>query len=145
MYGGAAVTIIGILVNLTTLGNIRQQRPIMSEALRTSTQNQAVVEFIVGGLLVATIWAFMAVACRNGMSWARITGTVLFAIDTVYVTELVVGLDNVHPPGAVKALAIVMWFFGLAATVLLWQRAASPHFSFRGRGARGTREAHDAK
>ena len=133
MYGGAAAGIIGILVNVTTLGVIRQQRPIMSAALRTSTQHQAIAEFIVGGIVVAALWTFLAMSCRAGKSWARIVSTVLFAIYTVYATEIVIGFDQVNPPGAVHVYTVIMWLIGLTATILLWGRTASGHFAAPGR------------
>jgi hypothetical protein len=133
MYGGAAAGIVGILVNVTTLGVIRQQRPIMSDALRTSTQHQAIAEFIVGGIVVAALWTFMAMSCRVGKSWARILSTVLFAIYTVYATEIVIGFDRVNPPGAVHVYTVIMWLIGLTATILLWGHTASGYFAAPGR------------
>jgi hypothetical protein len=129
MYGGAAAAIAGILVNVTTLGAIRQQRPIMSAALRTSTQHQAIAEFIVGGIVVAAVWTFMAMSCQAGKSWARIVSTVLFAIYTVYATEIVIGFDRVNPPGTVHVYTVIMWLIGLTATTLLWGRTASGYFA----------------
>jgi hypothetical protein len=135
MYGGGAATLVGIFVNVTTLGDVRRQRPIMAAAFQTSTARQAIAEFIVGGLIVTAIWAFMAISCQKGSHWARITGTAMFAVYTVYATELVVGLDNVSPPGAVQAYTVALWVCGLAATVLLWQGTASTHFGASDRGA----------
>lgn len=128
MYAGSAAGIAGIFVNVTTLGVIRQQRPIMSAALRTSTQHQAVAAFIVGGIIVAALWAFMAISCRAGARWARLTSTALFAIYTVYTTEIMAGFDRVDPPTAVQVYAGIVWLLGLAAVVLLWHRSASSHF-----------------
>jgi hypothetical protein len=114
---------------VTTLGVIRQQRPLMSAALRTSTQHQAVAEFIVGGIVVAALWTFLAMSCRAGKSWARIVSTVLFAIYTVYATEIVIGFDRVDPPGAVHVYTVITWLIGLTATILLWGRTASGYFA----------------
>jgi len=131
MYAGAVASLAGIFVNLTTLGAIQQQRPLMSAALRTSTQHQAIAEFIVGGIVVAVVWLFMAVSCRVGRSWARLVSTVLFAIYTVYTTEIVAGFDRVSPPGAVQVYTGISWLLGLAAILLLWQRTVAPHFRRR--------------
>jgi hypothetical protein len=133
MYAGAAAAIAGIFVNGITLGAIRQQRPIMSAALRTSTQHQAIAEFIVGGIIVATVWTFMALSCRAGRSWARLVSTVLFAIYAVYTTEIVIGFDNVRPPYAVRVYTGIVWLLGLAAVILLWQHTTTPHFRARPR------------
>lgn len=131
MYAGAAAGLAGIVVNVTTLGVIRQQRPIMSAALRTSTQHQAVAEFIVGGIVVAALWIFMAMSSRAGARWARITSTVLFGIYTVYTMEILIGLDRVSPPGAVQAYTGIVWLLSVAAFLLLWHCSATPHFRAR--------------
>jgi hypothetical protein len=131
MYAGAAAGIAGIVVNVTTLGAIREQRPIMSAALRTSTQHQAIAEFIVGGIAVAAVWTFMGLSCRAGKSWARLVSTVLFGIYTVYTTEIVAGFDNVRPPDAVRVYTGIVWLLGLITVTLLWQRTATPHFRTR--------------
>ena len=133
MYAGAAAGIAGILVNVITLGAIRQQRPIMSAALRTSTQHQAIAEFIAGGIVVAAVWTSMALSCRAGKSWARLVSTVLFAIYTVYTTEIVIGFDKVRPPDAVRVYTGIVWLLGLAAVMLLWQRTTTTHFRTRPR------------
>jgi hypothetical protein len=133
MYAGAAAGIAGIFVNVITLGAIRQQRPIMSAALRTSTQHQAIAEFIAGGIVVAVVWTLMALSCRAGKSWARLVSTVLFAIYAVYTTEIVIGFDKVRPADAVRVYTGIVWLLGLAAVMLLWQRTTSSHFRTRPR------------
>jgi hypothetical protein len=133
MYAGSAAGIAGIAINVTTLGAIRQQRPIMSAALRTSTQHQAIAEFIVGGIIVAAVWMFMALSCRAGKSWARLVSTMLFGIYTVYTTEIVIGFDRVSPPDAVRVYTGIVWLLGLAAVILLWHRTAASHFPARPR------------
>jgi hypothetical protein len=143
MYTGAAAGIAGIFVNVTTLGTITQQRPIMSAALRTSTQHVAIAEFIVGGIAAAAIWTFLAISCRVGARWARIASTVLFAIYTVYSTEIVIGVDRVNPPGAVQVYTGIVWLLGLVAIILLWQHSAGPYFRARPR-SRGTGQAPGA-
>jgi len=131
MYGGAALSIIGIFINITTLGVITKRLPLMSPALLASTQHQAIAEFIVGGLVGAAVWIFLAISCRSGMNWARIAGTVLFAIDTVYVVDVTIGLDRQDAPFGVRVYAVAVWLAGLAATTLLWQRPSSTFFRAR--------------
>ena len=129
MYGGAAAGIAGILVNVTTLGAIRQQRPIMSAALRTSTQHQAIAEFIVGGVVVAALWTFLAMSCQAGKSWARIVSTVLFGIYTVGQ----IAAAAIPSGGAGRLYNIVLWLIGLVAIVFLWQRSSTEYFRDAGR------------
>jgi hypothetical protein len=131
MYGGAALSIVGIFINVTSLGVTQKRLPLMSPALLASTRHQAIAEFIVGGLVLAAVWIFLAISCRAGMNWARIAGTVAFVIVTVYAVDTVFSLDNQDAPAAVRVYAVAAWLAGLAATVLLWQRPASAFFAAR--------------
>jgi hypothetical protein len=128
MYGGAALSLVGVFVNLTTLGTIKRRLPVTSPALLASTEHEAIAEFIVGGLVVAAVWIFLAMSCRVGMRWARAAGTALFAVDTVYMVDVAASLDRVDAPVAVRMYTVAVWIAGLAATLLLWQRGANTYF-----------------
>ena len=128
MYGGAALSLVGIIVNITTLGVIKQRMGLMTPGLLASTQHQAIAEFIVGGLVVAAVWAFIGISCRAGMGWARIVGTALFVFDTVYAVDVTLGLGGQDAPAAVRIYAVAVWLAGLAATTLLWQRESTAFF-----------------
>jgi hypothetical protein len=128
MYGGAALSVAGIFVNLTTLGRIKRRLPVTSPELLASTQHQAIAEFIVGGLVSAAVWIFMAISCRARMRWARLAGTALFAIDTVYTVDVAASFDRFDAPVAVRVYTVAVWLTGLTTTLLLWQRAASGFF-----------------
>jgi hypothetical protein len=65
-----------------------------------------------------------AQSCKNGKNWARITGTVLFAIGTL---DTFAGL-GAPIAGPVKIWAILVWLVGLAAVVFLWRRTSSAFF-----------------
>jgi hypothetical protein len=128
MYGGAALSAAGVFVNLTTLGRIKRRLPLTSPALLASTEHQAIAEFVVGGLVSAAVWIFMAISCRAGMRWARLAGTALFAVDTVYTVDVAASFDRFDASVAVRVYTVVVWLAGLTATLLLWQRGASGFF-----------------
>jgi hypothetical protein len=88
-------------------------------------QQALVASAIVGGLVGAGLWVFVARACHSGKGWARITGTVLFGIATVQ------GLSSLVAPEAalVKGFWLVVWLVGLGAVVLLWQGSSSAFFT----------------
>ncbi len=75
----------------------------------------------------AAAWIMLARACRNGSNWARITGTVLFALATIDT------LLGVRAPlaVAVRAWWPVIWLAGLAAVIFLWQGASTAYFKGR--------------
>jgi hypothetical protein len=132
MYAGAAASLIGIIVDMTTL-SATKSAIIKHNATLTATQvnnaeHFAIGLFIVGGLIAAGLWLWMARTNRAGKSWARIVSTVLFAIDTISVLVGIGGASSVSGGGPTRIYGILVWLIGLAAIVLLWQRASSDYF-----------------
>jgi len=91
MYLGAATSILGIIVDILTVNATKSAIERRSHKLTVSqvdaAQHALIVGFIVGGLVGAAAWIFIARNCRGGKNWARITGTVLFAIATIDTTS----------------------------------------------------------
>jgi hypothetical protein len=75
-------------------------------------------------VIAAVVWIVLARACRRGRGWARITGTVLFALATV---DTLVGLTTPIAI-AVRLWAVLVWLVGLTAVVFLWRRDSSAYF-----------------
>jgi hypothetical protein len=129
MYAGAVASLIGIIIDLTTLSvtksAIEQHSPQLTTSQVNGMQHALMTSAIVGGLIGAGLWIFIAQACKRGKSWARITGTVLFGINTVQG-----GLSNLVVPEAalVKIFWFIIWLIGLAAVVFLWQGTSSAFF-----------------
>ena len=129
MYAGAAVSLIGIIVDLTTLSStkskIESQHHNWTVTQVNNAEHVAIGVFIVSGLLGAALWLWMARANKAGKSWARIVATVLFAIDTLNVA---LGTAAVSGGGVTRLYALVVWLIGLGAVLLLWQRRSSEYF-----------------
>ena len=128
MYVGAVVSLIGIVVDLTTLSStkskIQSQHHVWTVTQVNNAELVAIGIFIVSGLLGAALWIWMAQANKAGKGWARIVATVLFAIDTLNVAA-----GAATPGGGVTRIyGLVIWLIGLAATILLWQRTSSDYF-----------------
>jgi hypothetical protein len=128
MYAGAAASLIGIVIDLTTLSStkstIARHSPNLTTSQVNAMEHSLVVGFIVGGLVGAGLWIFMAQSCKSGKNWARITATVLFGIDTV---DLLAGLALPVAP-SVKIFAPVIWLIGLGAVLFLWRGTSSAFF-----------------
>ena len=76
--------------------------------------------------LEIALWLGIARACRNGKSWARITGTVLFGLHTLGFLGV---LASSHPGiGLTKVLTTLSWLIAFGAVVFLWQRPSSAFF-----------------
>ena len=129
MYAGAAASLIGIIVDMTTLSStkteIHNRNPDLTATQLNNAEHVAIGLFIVSGLIGAALWFWMAQSCKAGKGWARIVSTVLFAIATI---NVVVGASAVPGGGAVRIYGIVVWLIGLAAIILLWQRPSSDYF-----------------
>jgi hypothetical protein len=128
MYAGAVISIIGIVFDILTVNAtksaIEKKSPHLSASQLTSTQHALVAGFIVSGVIAAAAWIFIALKCRAGRNWARLTGTVLFAIATIDL----LGAAIAPEAGLVKIWSLVVWLAGLAATILLWRRSSTEFF-----------------
>jgi len=128
MYAGAAASLLGIVVEVLTVNAtktaIEKRSPAMTASQVSSTQHALIAGFVAGGVIAAAVWIVLALACRRGHGWARITGTVLFGIVTL---DTAVGLF-VPLAAAVKLWGVLVWLAGLAAVVLLWRRESSAYF-----------------
>ena len=129
MYAGVAASLIGIVIDMTTLSATRaaiiKHSPTLTTAQVNSAEHVEIGLFIASGLIGAALWLWMAQSCRAGKGWARIVSTVLFAIDTLAVLITNAGTTG---GGLTRAYGLVVWVVGLIAIILLWQRASSGYF-----------------
>ena len=129
MYAGAVASLIGIVVALTTLSSIKSQIISKNPSLTTTQVNNAehvaIGILIASGLIGAALWLWMAQSCKAGKNWARITSTVLFAIETV---NVLAGAAAVASGGASRIYSILVWLIGLGAVIFLWQRSSTEYF-----------------
>lgn len=128
MYAGAAVSLIGVIIDFTTIGSLKStihsRSPQLTPSQLTTAEHIVIAGFIVAGLIGAALWILVALVCRAGRNWGRILGTVLFAIDTL---DQVFGAA-VSSGGGARIFSILVWLIGLAAIVLLWQRPSNEYF-----------------
>jgi Ca2+/H+ antiporter len=131
MYAGAALSLIGLILGLATVGSLKGD---IEKANRKLTPTQvhsaevvSIVLVIVVGVIAIGLWLWMARASLKGRNWARITGTVLFAIFTLLL------LTTLRRPGDAIGLVFsaLEWLAGLGAVILLWRRESGEFFSPR--------------
>jgi CBS domain containing-hemolysin-like protein len=132
MYAGAAASVVGVVIEILTVNATKtaiekRSHHLTSSQLHTTTHT-LIIGFIVSGLIAVAAWLFVARACKNGNSWGRITGTVLFGLATV---DTIVG-TTAPLATAVKLWWLVIWLAGLIAIVFLWQRASTAFFKGNG-------------
>jgi hypothetical protein len=140
MYAGAAASVIGIIIDLTTYSSLqnalatrrRKNGQLMTHAQVVDLAHVEAVAFVVGGLIAAGLWIWMARSSRAGKSWARTVSTVLFAISTIS-AFVSIGGGALAADDASRIYGFVVWIIGLVAIILLWQRASSGYFKgFKG-------------
>jgi hypothetical protein len=129
MYVGLAASLLGIVVDMTTLSSTRSQilkrNPTYTVAQLNSAEHLEIGLFIASGLIGAALWLWMAQSCRAGKGWARVVSTVFFGIDTL---SVFVGAAAVQGGGLSRIYGFVVWAIGLIAIILLWQRSSSDYF-----------------
>lgn len=129
MYVGVAASVIGIIIDLLMRHSIRTAIIQHSTKMTASQVNDAyhaeLVVLVVFGLIGAGLWFWMARSCLAGKSWARITSTVFFAIDTL---SVLLGAAVAPGSGLTRIYGFVVWIIGLIAIVFLWRRSSSDYF-----------------
>jgi hypothetical protein len=129
MYVGLAASLLGVVVDMTTLSATRsailKRNPGYTAAQLNSAEHVQIGLFIAGGLIGAALWLWMAQSCRAGKGWARVTSTVFFGIDTL---SVIVGAAAVQGGGLSRVYGLVVWVIGLVAIIFLWQRSSSDYF-----------------
>jgi hypothetical protein len=121
IIAAGALTLLSTLLSISTLDD-PATRQIFEDQIRASGQNIAFEDikgFLIGtiivfALIIAGLYALVAINVRKGKNWARILGTVFAALSIFSVLPL--GLNT---------LAVIL---GIAAIVLLYMPAASPYF-----------------
>ena len=130
MYVGLAASLLGIVVDMTTLSSTRSvilsRNPTFTTAQVNTAEHLEIGLFIASGLIGAALWLWMAQKCRAGRGWARVVSTVFFGIETL---SLVIGTAAAQGGGLTRIYGLVVWVIGLIAVVLLWRRSSSDYFS----------------
>jgi hypothetical protein len=133
MYAGAALSAIGVILTLVTVGSIRaaihKAHPLLSATRVHALGNFDVISAVVIGVIAMGLWLWMAFANKAGDRWARVTASVIFGLNTLAALIVVS-----RPEAALNKLAaVIIWLAGLATIVLLWQRESSNFYDSRTR------------
>jgi hypothetical protein len=130
MWAGGALELLGIL--LVALNHHAVRVAVIKAANRSgravninAAVAAAIAIVVIGGLIYAGLWAWMAVMNSKGKNWARITGTVFWGIDV-----LLLIVNFLRPnASAVKIFALLIFVLGGVAVFLLWRPDSSPWFT----------------
>lgn len=130
MYAGAVAAAAHAVIFLVTVSAlktaIRQKHPTLSPSALNTNTNIAVIVGTVAAFLAALCFVWIARSCRAGKNWARITGTVFFAIAILGTPYQLINPHTTLSP----VFVLIENLAGLAAVVLLWLGASSAYFRF---------------
>ena len=135
IYAGAAIQALSVILDIVAFhGRIQSFLTTSSATPLTANQlnsDEAVgVGFLVlGGVVGASLWLWMAGKNKAGRRWARSFSTVLFAIFTVALVAIVAQRVAVGD----KIIPVAEWIVGLLAIVQLWHRESSDFYAARSR------------
>ncbi len=130
MYAGAAAGTVSLVLFLVSIGAIRNANKTAHPSLTSAQLNNFFISTIIYLVISVGLWLWMARVNSQGKSWARITATVLFALNTVDLYGIL------HYPKTLTSLLIpvVTWLIGLGAVIFLWRRESTEFFKPPGRG-----------
>jgi serine/threonine kinase PknH len=126
MYAGAAYAVVFAICAVLTIDGARN--PFAS-----ITPKSEVVAAAASCAIQVALWLWIARACRKGRKWARIAGTVFFALFTIVILVVLIGYRHYAAGPAGIVLILVTWLIAGGSIRLLWQRQSSAFFQTRDR------------
>jgi hypothetical protein len=129
MYAGAVLTGISIIVLIVTISQVKtafhKANPSWTTHHVSTVATSYVVTNIVAGLIGVGLWIMMAQMNGKGRQRARMVATILFAINTLSIFQLLRGGATVF--GVI--MVVLTWLAGLGAVVLLWQSNSTEYYN----------------
>jgi hypothetical protein len=131
MYAGLAITVVAIVLSIISIGRYDHDSGVYQRLGETALQQKAddMTGFLAIGLFADFIglvcWVLLAVACRHGRNWARVTGVVLAALYTVIM--LIVAFGTKGDPGP-RFSTLLVWILGIASVIPLYSQQARQFF-----------------
>jgi hypothetical protein len=147
ILAGAALTMVGAGITIAESGTIRDSmRQTLANSGDATAANAVGNAVIAAACVVAAIetglWIWMAYATKGGRNWARVLSSVFFGLEAA--GQLVGGVtffasssdaggasSSAYSGTSTAAGEIVGWLtfgVGLAAIILLWNKASNPYF-----------------
>jgi serine/threonine protein kinase len=126
MYGGAAYAVVFAICAVATIDGARN--PFAS-----ITPRSEVVVAAATCVIQVALWLGIAWACRRGRNWARVAGTVFFALFTILIPVVLIRYRHYAAGLVGTVLILVTWLMAAGSVRLLWQRKSSAFFRTRDR------------
>jgi hypothetical protein len=129
MYAGAALSALGIIISIATLGSLKtailKKFPNYTTAQVHTAEHGAVAFVVVVGLIGVGLWLWMARMNGAGKSWARIVALVLFILFTL---DVLLSFVRVQDVGGL-IFGLLTWLVALGATIMLWRSDSTAYIN----------------
>ena len=133
MWAGAAVSLLSLVVALIGVGSLkddiarqlREDDPSVAQSTIDAAFAVGIVFAIGVGAISVLLWIWMAWKNGQGRSWARVTATVLGALNVVF-TLLGFAAGGVETPTLL--LSVVNLVLAVVILVLLWRKESTQFF-----------------
>ncbi len=135
IYAGAVIQALSVILDIAAFhGRIQSFLATGSatplSASQLSTADAVGVGFLIlGGIVGASLWLWMARKNKAGRRWARNLSTVCFAIYTLTLIAVIARPVTVWD----KIIPVAEWLVGVMAIVLLWKRESGDFYTARSR------------
>ena len=129
MYVGAALSFVELILNLAFIGSVKtaihNKFPDYTSSQLHAAEISYVVFVVIAAVVAIGLWIWMARANATGHNYARITGTVFFGLNTLFLL-----LSVARPHASVGlVLSLLVWLAGLGAVIMLWRKESGPYFT----------------
>lgn len=131
MYAGALFSVLSGIVTVFSYRAVRHSHPHLN-LRQVHALSSAEGITIVYTVVVIGMWLLLAWACQQGRNWARITGSALFAVDTVLVALNLIVRANAGVIGQIGfglVPVLLVWLAGLGAVIMLWRPESGAFFA----------------
>jgi hypothetical protein len=131
MYAGAALSFIELILDLASISAVKtaihKRFPNYTAAQLHTAEVSYIVFAVIASVIAIGLWIWMARANAAGRNYARITGTVFFGLNTLF---LLLSVARPHV-GIGLLLSLLVWLAGLGAVIMLWRKESGPYFTPR--------------
>jgi hypothetical protein len=134
MQVGAVLSVVSVIVSLLTLDTLkdtiadamRDSDPGVSQSSIDAAYTVGIVSGVIGGVIAAGLWLWMAWKNGQGRSWARVVATVFGALNLMFTA---VGFVSPGMTSVSLIFGVVNVILAVIILVLLWQKSSSDYYN----------------
>jgi hypothetical protein len=134
---GAAVSAIYVVITLIMIGSLKDDiRDEFQRQNETFTQSDVdtayavvITTVVVTGVIGVLLWLWMAAKNKKGRNWARITATVLGALNIVFSLLSFAGSSDANPTLVGTLFTVINLIVAVVALYFMWRKESSAYYA----------------